>query len=299
MNGGKVFWMIDNMYAEFDSLYKSQGFIAFDRGLNLEDLLFNYGVRINQVLLQDMQSDKMPGISNNSSGQQRLVNWPFFPILNGTAHPISKNLDGVLSIFPTTIDTVQASGIRKTFLLQSSNNSRLLNAPAKIDIEYLQIAPDEKLFNQKAVPVAILLEGKFRSLYTGRIPKAIADSFAAVNLPVRTAPTNDGKMIVVADGDIATNRYSSTSGPLPMGMNVLTKHTYDNKDFFTNCIEYLVNPSEILQTRSKEYSLRLLDPKKTEEKKTMWQLINIVLPILLIILFGFIYQQIRRRKYAS
>ena len=299
MNGGKVFWMIDNMYAEFDSLYKSQGFIAFDRGLNLEDLLFNYGVRINQVLLQDMQSDKMPGISNNSSGQQRLVNWPFFPILNGTAHPISKNLDGVLSIFPTTIDTVQASGIRKTFLLQSSNNRRLLNAPAKIDIEYLQIAPDEKLFNQKAVPVAILLEGKFRSLYTGRIPKAIADSFAAVNLPVRTAPTNDGKMIVVADGDIATNRYSSTSGPLPMGMNVFTKHTYDNKDFFTNCIEYLVNPSEILQTRSKEYSLRLLDPKKTEEKKTMWQLINIVLPILLIILFGFIYQQIRRRKYAS
>jgi ABC-2 type transport system permease protein len=299
MNGGKVFWMIDNMYTEFDSLYKSQGFIAFDRGLNLEDILFNYGVRINQLLLQDMQSDKMPQISNNSSEQRRLVDWPFSPILNGTEHPISKNLDGVRAMFPTTIDTVEASGIQKTFLLRSSNNSRLLNAPAKIDFEFLQIAPDEKLFTQKKVPVAVLLEGKFRSLYTGRIPKAIADSFAAVNLPVRTSPLNDGKMIVVADGDIAINQYSPSTGPLPMGMNVFTRYTYSNKDFFTNCIEYLVNPSDVLKTRSKEYSLRLLDPRKTEEKKGMWQLINIALPILLIILFGFIYQQIRKRKYAS
>jgi ABC-2 type transport system permease protein len=299
MHGGKVFWMLDNMYAEFDSLRQVQGFIAFDRGLNLEDILFNYGVRINQVLLQDMQSDKLPQVSNNSSGQQRLVDWPFFPILNGTDHPISKNLDGIRSMFPTTIDTVEASGIQKTFLLRSSNNSRLLSAPAKIDFEFLEIAPDENLFTQKNIPVAVLLEGKFRSLYTGRVPKAVADSFAAVNMQIRTAPQNTGKMIVVADGDIAMNQYSPTTGPLPMGMNVFTRHTYANKDFFTNCIEYLVNPSDILQTRSKEYTLRLLDPRKVEEKRTMWQLINIALPILLIIIFGFIYQQIRHRKYAS
>ena len=135
MNGGKVFWMIDNMYAEFDSLYKSQGFIAFDRGLNLEDLLFNYGVRINQSLVQDMQSDQLP--LNNSSGQQRMVNWPFSPILNGTSHPISKNLNGIRSMFPSSIDTVQAVGIRKTFLLQTSNNSRLVSSPAKIDFFWL------------------------------------------------------------------------------------------------------------------------------------------------------------------
>src|SRR5206468_2361127 len=107
MHGGKVFWMVDNMYAEFDSLYKSQGFVAFDRGLNLEDILFNYGVRMNQTLLQDMQCDKLPQISNNGSNQQRLVDWPFFPILNGTNHPISKNLDGVRAMFPSTIDTVE------------------------------------------------------------------------------------------------------------------------------------------------------------------------------------------------
>ena len=298
MHGGKVFWMIDNMYAEFDSLYKSQGFIAFDRGLNLEDLLFNYGVRINQTLVQDMQADKLPGISNRSE-QQRLADFPFFPILNGTSHPISKNLDGVRAMFPTSIDTVEANGVRKTFLLQSSNNSRLLNAPAKIDIEFLQVAPDEKSFTQKNIPVAVLLEGKFKSLYTGRVPKVFADSLLAAGLPVRTTTENEGKMILVADGDIAMNQYSASSGPLAMGANVFTRYTYANKTFFTNCIEYLVNPSNILQTRSKEYSLRLLDPRKVEEKRTMWQLINIALPILVIIVFGFIFQQVRKRKYAS
>jgi gliding-associated putative ABC transporter substrate-binding component GldG len=290
--------MIDNMYAEFDSLYKSQGFIAFDRALNLEDLLFNYGVRINQSLVQDMQSDQMPGINDNS-GQQRLENYPFFPILNGSNHPISKNLNGVRSMFPTSIDTVEATGVRKTFLLQSSNNSRLLSAPAKIDFEFLQIAPDEKLFTEKNIPVAVLLEGKFRSLYTGRVPKSLADSLIAANIPVKTIAEDEGKMIVVADGDIALNQYSASTGPLSMGTNVFTKYKYDNKNFFINCLEYLVNPSNILQTRSKEYSLRLLDPRKVEEKRSMWQLINIALPILLIIIFGFIYQQLRKRKYAS
>ena len=297
MRGGNVFWMIDNMYAEFDSLYKSNGFIAYDRGLNLEDLLFTYGVRINQTLLQDMQCDKLPQVGPNS--QQMLVDWPFFPILNGTDHPISKNLDGIRSLFPTTLDTVQAAGIRKTVLLQSSNNSRHLNAPAKIDFEFLQIAPDQNLFRQPATPVAYLLEGKFRSLYTGRVPRSVADSLKQMNRPFQSASATDGKMIVVADGDIAMNQFSPTAGPLPMGMNVFTRYTFANRDFFVNSLEYLVNPSDILQTRSKEYTLRLLDPRRVEEQRSTWQLINIALPITLVILFGFIYQQIRKRKYTA
>ena len=298
MNGGKVFWMIDNMYAEFDSLYKSNGFIAFDRGLNLEDLLFTYGARINQNLLQDMQCDKLPQVSGEGeTQQQRLVDWPFFPILNGTEHPITKNIDGVRTLFPTTIDTVSASGITKTFLLTSSNNARQLSAPAKIDFEFLQIAPDQQAFQQRNVPVAVLLEGPFRSLYTGRVPRAVADSLKAVNRPVKNISERN-KMIIVADGDIATNQYSQMSGPLPMGMNVFTRYTYANKDFFTNCIEYLVNPSDILQTRSKEYTLRLLDPKRVDTEKTKWQLINIALPIILVIAFGLLYQQLRKRRYT-
>jgi gliding-associated putative ABC transporter substrate-binding component GldG len=300
MNGGKVFWMIDNMYSEFDSLYKTGGFVAFDRGLNLEDLLFNYGVRINQALLQDMQADQLPQVSGEGEGQQRrLVTWPFFPILNGSEHPISKNLDGVRSMFPTTLDTVAASGIEKTFLLRSSNNARVLQAPARIDFEFLQIAPDESLFTQKAVPVAALLEGDFRSLYTGRVPRALADSLKAAGMPVKSRVGGQNKMIVVADGDIALNQYSQFSGPLPMGRNLFTQYTFANKDFFLNSLEYLVNPSDILQTRAKEYTLRLLDPRAVKAQRTKWQAINVALPIVLIALFGFIYQQWRRRKYAK
>ena len=298
MHGGKVFWMIDNMYAEFDSLYKSQGFIAFDRALNLEDILFNYGVRINQSLLQDMQADQLPQVSNNGSGQSRLVDWPFFPVLNGTNHPISKNLDGVRSMFPTTIDTVEASGIKKTFLLQSSSNARVLDAPAKIDFQFLQIAPDVKQFQKKNVPVSVLLEGKFNSLYAGRISKTIKDSMAASGYSFLNN-SGDNKMILVADGDIAMNPYSSNTGPLPMGTNVFTHYTYANKEFFSNCLDYLVNPTDILKTRAKQFTLRLLDPKKTSEEKTQWQLVNIALPIILIIIFGIIYQQFRRYRFTG
>jgi len=298
MHGGKVLWMVDNMYTEFDSLYQSNGFIAFDRGLNLEDLLFTYGVRINQTLAQDMQCDKLPQVSADGQ-QRRLVDWPFFPILNGTNHPISKNLDGIRAMFPTTLDTVEASGIRKTVLLETSNNTRLLNAPAKIDFEFLQIAPDQKLFRNGPVPIAILLEGKFRSLYTGRVPRATADSLKMMNRPFLNAAREEGKMIVVADGDIATNQFSPSTGPLPMGMNLFTRYTFANKDFFLNSLEYLVNPTDILQTRSKEYTLRLLDPRRVKEQRTTWQLINIALPVLLVIIFGYIYQQLRKKRYAG
>lgn len=299
MHGGKVLWFVDNMYAEFDSLYQSNGFVAFDRALNLEDLLFNYGVRINQGLLQDMQADQLPQVSGEGQGQQqRFVSWPFFPILNGTNHPISKNLDGVRSMFPTTIDTVAAAGIGKTFLLQSSNNARVLPAPAKVDFTFLQIAPNEKEFTQRQVPVAVLLEGDFRSLYAGRVPRAVADSLAAAGMPVKYKTGGPNKMIVVADGDIAMNQYSQFSGPLPMGRNLFTQYTFANKDFFLNSLEYLVNPSNILQTRAKEYSLRLLDPRRVKAEQTTWQLVNVALPIGLIVLFGWGYQQWRRRKYS-
>jgi ABC-2 type transport system permease protein len=297
LNGGKVFWMIDNMYAEFDSLYKSQGFIAFDRGLNLEDILFNYGTRLDQSLVQDMQCDQLPQVGEQ--GQQRLVDWPFFPVLNGTNHPISKNLDGIRVMFPTLLDTVEAPGIKKTILLQTSGNARVITAPAKIDFEFLQIAPDENLFRSKNLPVAVLLEGKFRSLFRGRVSQSYRDTLAKYQSTFVENSTAENKMIVVADGDVAMNQFSPSMGPLPMGMNVFTRYTYANKEFFTNCLDYLVNPSDILQTRSKEFTLRLLDPKKVKEEKLKWQLINIVVPVLAIILFGIAYQQSRRRRYSG
>jgi ABC-2 type transport system permease protein len=136
-------------------------------------------------------------------------------------------------------------------------------------------------------------------LYTGRVPKAMADSLAAYNVPFKNVSEHENKMIVVADGDIAINEVSQFNGPLPMGTNMFTQYTFANKDFFLNSLEYLVNPTDILQTRAKEYSLRLLDPKRVEEERALWQFVNVGLPIALIILFGIIYQQVRRRRYAA
>jgi gliding motility-associatede transport system auxiliary component len=301
MRGGKVFWMIDNMYAEFDSLANSGGFTAFDRGLNLDDILFKYGVRVNQNLLQDMQCDKLPAVTGEQGNtqQQRLVDWPFFPVLNGTNHPISKNLDGVRALFPNTLDTIGTPGIKKTFLLRSSANARILSTPAIINFEFMQIAPDIKLFNVHDTGVAVLLEGKFTSMFRNRISRIQMDSLNAQGVPFKEYSDVNSKMIVVADGDIATNQYSRMNGPLPMGMNLYTHYTYANKEFYTNALEYLVNPSNILETKAKDFTLRLLDPVRVKEQKTTWQFINIALPVLLIILFGFIYQQLRRRKYAA
>ena len=300
MRGGKLFWMVDNMYAELDSLAKSGGFVAFDRALNLEDILFRYGVRLNQNLLQDMQSDKLPQISNDPNNQQapRLVDWPYFPILNGTDHPVSKNLDGVRAIFPNTLDTVKVDGIKKTFLLRSSVNARVLQAPARVDFEYLQIAPDIKQFSIRDTTVAALLEGKFKSLFAGRVSASVADSMKAYGVPVKNVCDTDTRMIVVADGDIATNFISQQYGPLPMGYNLYSRYTFANKEFFTNAIDYLVNPSRILETRAKDFTLRLLNPKKVKERRPIWQFINIALPVILIIIIAIIYQQSRKRKYT-
>jgi gliding-associated putative ABC transporter substrate-binding component GldG len=245
-----------------------------------------------------MQCDNCGQIDPNTQ-QTRLVDWPFFPILNGTNNPISKNLDGVRAMFPNTLDTVKADGIKKTFLLRSSANARVLTAPAKIDFEFLQIAPDIKEFTVHDTSVAALLEGKFRSLYAGRIPGSFIDSMNAYHVPVKNDCDSATKMIVVADGDIATNLISQQYGPMPMGHNFYTNYTFSNKEFFTNCLEYLVNPSGILETRAKDFTLRLLDLKKVKEQKTTWQFINIALPVLIVILFGLIYQQFRRKKYAA
>src|SRR6185369_17407448 len=118
-------------------------------------------------------------------------------------------------------------------------------------------------------------------------------------IPVKTKCDTDNKMIVVADGDIALNQVSPQYGPMPMGYNFYIPYTYANKDFFNNAMEYLVNPSGVLETRAKSFTLRLLDPKKVKEQKTTWQFINIALPVILIILCGLVYQQLRKRKYAA
>ncbi len=304
MNGGKVIWMIDNLYAEMDSLMRTQSdFVAFDRGLNLEDQLFRYGARINQDLVQDMQCDRLPLAVGNygDQPQMQLVPWPYFPLLSSYSdHPISKNLNTVLSIFPNSIDTVEAEGIRKTILLASSDHSRRLNTPAMVSLNSVRTEEDLNTFNQQHLAIAVLLEGKFNSMYSNRLPASTADSLKNVfKQPFLSQAAFENKMIVISDADIAANVVTQNEGPLAMGTNQFTKMQYANHDFIVNCIEYLTNPSGILSTRSKTFVLRLLDPAKTEDEKTKWQIINVGVPVVIILIFAFIYQAIRNRKFAA
>ncbi|MEO5995094.1 MAG: gliding motility-associated ABC transporter substrate-binding protein GldG [Chitinophagaceae bacterium] len=303
MNGGKVIWMIDNLYAEYDSLQRAQNdFIAFDRNLNLEDQLFKYGARINLDLVEDLNCDKMPSVIGTVGGkpQIELVDWNYFPLLSNTnGHPIAKNLDYIVSQFPNSIDTVKATGIKKTFLLTTSPYAKILSSPARVSWKTVQNQEDYNSFTKSNVPVAVLLEGKFSSVFTNRISSAMKDSLAFYHQPFIPVNNADNKMIIISDGDIALNAVSQKDGPLPMGKNMFTGYQYANKEFILNCIEYMTDNSGILETRSKDYTLRLIDKKKLEEGKTTWQVINIVLPIALIILAGIIYQFIRKRKYGG
>jgi ABC-2 type transport system permease protein len=303
MHGGKVIWMIDNLYAEMDSLMRTQSdFVAFDRGLNLTDQLFRYGVRINQDLVQDLQCDKLPLAVGNFGDQPQLqlVPWPYFPLLSSYSnHPISNNLNNVLSIFPNSIDTVEAEGIRKTVLLATSANSRRLNTPAMVSLNSVKTDEDVKTFNQRNIPIAVLLEGKFSSLFANRISASIADSLTSVHRqPFLNAAESGNKMIVISDADIASNVVTQNEGPLQMGTNQFTKVQYANRDFLLNCIEYLTNPSGILSTRNKSFVLRLLDPAKLESQRSTWQIINVGVPVALILILAVIFQAIRKKKYA-
>ncbi|MDP4150810.1 MAG: gliding motility-associated ABC transporter substrate-binding protein GldG [Bacteroidota bacterium] len=300
MRGGHIIWMIDNLYAEMDSLRMDRETIAYDRGLNLEDLFFRYGVRVNQDLVEDLQCASMNFVvgMQGDKPQLGLIPFPYFPLLQGSlTHPISKNIDPVYSKFANSVDTVKADEIRKTVILQTAGNSRITSTPALISFESLKSAPDPAKFNKPSVPVAVLLEGRFHSLFANRISSAMTDTLARVyHTPFLPVATSEGKVIVCADADIAMNEVTP-KGPLPLGMDKDIGYTFANQTFIENAIDWLVDPSGILEARAKDFTLRLLDQKKVEDDRSFWQFINIVLPLLLVIAGGYVYQMLRKRKF--
>lgn len=303
MNGGKVIWFIDKLYAEIDSLFRSNAdFIAFDKNLNIDDLLFKYGVRINGNLLQDLKCARQPVVVGQQGNQPQIqrLPFPYYPLLSCPSnHPIAKNLDDVLSIFPGTIDTVKASGITKTILLASDTNSRTLSTPALVTLQSIKTEDDFRYFNKSYLPVAVLLEGKFSSLYGNRVTNELTDSLAIYsNKPFLAKGIKESKQIVVSDADIVTNVVTKTEGVLTMGTQQYENYQFANREFLMNAVEYLINPNGVLEARNKNITLRLLDKQKIATEKTKWQLINIVLPIALVVLFGWLYQLKRKRDYG-
>ncbi|HUS00755.1 MAG TPA: gliding motility-associated ABC transporter substrate-binding protein GldG [Chitinophagaceae bacterium] len=302
MRGGKVIWFLDRLNAESDSLRLKNEVIAYDRNLNLEDLLFKYGVRINPSLLMDLQSDYLP-FNVNGKDQFQLLKWNYYPLFSSRSnHLINKNIGLVEGKFVNPIDTVKSENVIKTILLSSSSNSRIISTPALISPNESKTKEEDELFKKKDVAVAVLLEGKFTSLYANRMSQSLIDSLASYGTPFQKNSIVDNKMILIADGDMVLNEVLKGE-PLPMGVNAYTmgsqrQYPLANRDFLQNCLDYLINNSGLTEAKSKDYTLRLLDPQKVQDERTLWQLINIVLPVILIFIFGFIYQFWRRKKYS-
>ena len=305
MHGGKILFFMDKLNAELDSLQSKKGeVVAYDRGLALNELLFKYGVRINSDLVMDLQCDFLPfDVSGN--GQFELLPWNYFPVFETKSnHIINKNLGFVSGRFVNSIDTVEAEGIKKTILLSSSANSRTIATPALISVKENINAPENEKFKKANIPVAVLLEGKFQSLFSNRLSQPMNDTLQKYGSVFLQQCIADNKMIVVADGDIVLNSVVKGNQAIPMGMNPFTygsqrEFTFANKDFLQNCLDYLINTSGLSEAKAKDYTLRLLDKKKVDEQKTTWQLINIVVPIFFVFLFAVLYQFLRKRKYTA
>lgn len=301
MQGGKVIWLLDVLYAEKDSLAFAAQTLAYDRGLELDDLLFKYGVRINRDLLQDQQCDLSKLVVGNAGGQPQLADVPFnyYPLLVASNnHPITKNLEPVLSQFTNTLDTVKAEGIAKTVLLSSSENAKVVTTPAIISLQELKTIEDIKLYNKKSLPVGLLLQGRFSSLYASRMPAEMRQFFTANYGSFKTQSSEDAQQIVVGDGDIVLNGYTQKE-PFPMGYSRVQERSFSNRSFLQNALQFMTGNADIIALRNKEVTLRLLNKQKVNEQRLMWQLINIAVPLLLVILCGIIYLQWRKRKYAK
>ena len=297
MNGGKILWLIDSQIADMDSLQKEGMFVSAGYELNLDDILFRYGVRINPNLVQDIQCEAIPILSSVRNGppQQKLLPWLFFPTASPASdHPIVKNIDPVWFQFASSIDTTSNPEIHKSVLLRTSPYARLLGAPVRVDLNITRIRPDPELFSKGSYPMAMLLEGKFNSIFQYRM-----SANANPELPFKSSIDNN-KMIVVADGDVIKNQRKKSTGEIyPLGYNRFTNQEYGNKRFILNCIDYLCDNSGILEVRGKEITLRLLNKAKIKHDRLQWQLINTITPVLLVLLFGIINQFIRKRKYEA
>jgi ABC-2 type transport system permease protein len=297
MNGGKVLWLVETQIADMDSLNKEPMFLSASLDTQLDDILFRYGIRVNANLVQDVQCEAIPILSSvkNGNPQQKLLPWLFFPVaFSMDNNPIVKNMEPVWFQFASSIDTTASKKIRKTVLLRSSQFSRTVSAPVKVDLNMARINPDPLMFNKGYAPLAVLMEGEFSSVFQYR-----SGAISSPDLPFKESVKNN-KMIVVGDGDIIKNQRKKTTGEIfPLGFNRFTGQQFGNKRFILNCMDYLCDDSGLIEVRGKEIALRLLNKAKVKKDKLQWQLVNTIIPVLVILLFAIINQWIRKRKYAS
>ena len=295
INGGKTLWLIDQVAIEMDSLYNSSGStLAYPRDLNLNDLFFKYGIRINPDLIKDERGSpiKLASGDQGSATQFQEFNWKFAPqVYPNSPHPIVKNLGGIKFDFANPIDTLK-NGIKKTILLQSSQYSKKIGTPTEINLNSVteETSPNDYL-NKGNIPLSVLLEGSFHSMFENRVLPFDQKSFEGKG--------KENKMIVISDGDLIKNQLDKNFQPVELGYDQRSGNLYDNKDFLINCVNYLLDDNGLINIRSKDLDLPLLDKEKVYENYTVTQFITIGLPILILALFGLFFTFLRKRKYSK
>ncbi|TXE19655.1 gliding motility-associated ABC transporter substrate-binding protein GldG [Psychroserpens burtonensis] len=292
MNGGKSLWLTESIVMDRDSLLNESGRgIAIMKELNLNDFFFKYGVRINPVIVNDLYSAPITlAIGEGSDSQFQPLQWPYSPLAaSNPNHPITTNLDPVKFDFASQIDTLK-NGVNKTILLRSSKLSKLQGVPREINLDVVTQKPNPEDYKDSNQALAVLLEGKFTSVYDKRVkPFKISEDKTISKVT---------KMIIIADGDVIKNEVVRNQ-PQELGFEFLTKRKFGNKEFLENAVNYLLNDDGLINIRTKEVKLAFLDPEKIEEQKTKWQFINIALPLILLGIFGFIFNYFRRKKYTK
>ncbi len=304
MNGGKVAWLIESFEVNLDSINGKDFYVPKPIEHGLDDMLFKYGVRIKKNLILDLECSQIPQVIGMQGGkaQTELFPWYYHPLsASKISHPIVNGIDRVNFKFPSTIETIDTElGIEQTILLSSSDYSRFQVYPFRINFDILRLAPDPSKFNKGSQPIAVLLEGEFDSYFKNRLSEQQQDALEKIGSEFKPTSVNT-KQVVVSDADFIKNLFNpNTSQISPIGFNKWEQKVYGgNKSFIVNIVEYLVDDYGLLEARAKDYKLRMLDKVKTAQEATKWQMINLVIPILLIWLFAIGYFYFRKRKYTT
>lgn len=298
MYGGKVLWLIDPLNAEIDSLATHGQMLATRYPLGLDEMLFNYGVRVNPNVLMDIRCRPIPLPVSivGDKPQYRFCPWYYFPeIVPLSEHPIVRNLDLIKTDFVSSIDLID-NDIKKTILLTTSEYTRVKNAPAIIDMNDARMEPDQRLYNKSHLPVAVLLEGEFKSTWRNRLTPELMEQ-DAIGYREVSDPT---KMIVISDGDIIKNRFDAEKEIIyPVGYDSYTRTLYANKELILNAVNYLVGDKGLMDSRSRNITLRKLDENKTHERRSFYQVINIIVPLLLLGAAAAVITIVRKKKYCK
>jgi ABC-2 type transport system permease protein len=304
MNGGHMLWLIDQLDVNLDSLRGKKQYIPTVRELNLDDMFFKYGFRINPDLVLDLECSSIPlqiGMSGGSP-QFELFPWYYHPLIQPSQdHPVSRNMGRVNLLFPSSIDTLKTKyPTQKKVLLASSDYSMRQLIPMRLNFEILRYEPDPDMFSKSSFPTGVLLEGQFSSLYENRITAQMEQGLDQLDLKFKESGPQNGRMAIISDGDIIKNMINIENDQYrPVGFNPFDRRTYDNRDFIVNLTEYLINGATILGARNKEVKLRLLDRVQAKEEQTYWQFFNLAVPLIFLFIFGVGFNFWRQKKYSA